>query len=164
METSPRYCADELLEVIPLVMRVIRARVRSHSSPELSMPQFRALAFLGRNRRAMLGDVGNFLALSLPAASKLIDGLVGAGLAARETDPADRRRVSLTLTGAGRRRYAAALKSSAEFLAARVQRLTPAERAGVARAMRSLRSIFDDPPPELQPGGPAPSRRAPAAR
>jgi DNA-binding MarR family transcriptional regulator len=112
----------------------------------------------------MLSDVGSFLALSLPAASKLIDGLVGAGLAAREIDPADRRRVSLTLTAAGRRRYAAALKSSAEFLAGRVRRLPAAERAGVARAMESLRSIFDDPPSEVHPAGPAPSRRPAAAR
>ena len=161
METTPRHCADELLEVIPLMMRVIRARVRSHSSPELSMPQFRALAFLGRNHRAMLGDVGSFLALSLPAASKLIDGLVAAGFATRETDPADRRKVALTLTAAGRRKYAAALKASAEFLAGRVERLSAAERSGIACAMRSLRSIFDDAPPETRNGSPQAGRARP---
>ena len=48
---------------------LIRANIRAHSSPELSMPQFRALAFLGRNEGAMLGDVATFLTLSLSAAS-----------------------------------------------------------------------------------------------
>jgi DNA-binding MarR family transcriptional regulator len=159
--TTPRHCANELLEVIPLMMRVIRARVRSHSSPELSMPQFRALAFLGRNHRAMLGDVGNFLALSLPAASKLIDGLVTAGFATRETDLEDRRKVVLELTAAGRRRYAAALKASAEFLAGRVGSLSATERGRIARAMRSLRSIFDDAPPEVRNWGQSARRAQP---
>ena len=145
MDATTRDCANELLEVIPLMMRVIRAQVRSHSSPELSMPQFRALAFLGRNERAMLGDVGNFLALSLPAASKLIDGLVAAGFATRETDPADRRKVVLALAPAGQAKYAVAVKEAAAFLAERVSRLTDVERDRLAHAMRSLRTIFDAP-------------------
>ena len=65
MNLPPRDCAAELLEVVPLMMRVIRAKVRAHSSPELSVPQFRALAFLGRNEGAMLGDVATFLVLTL---------------------------------------------------------------------------------------------------
>ena len=158
METTPRQCANELLEVIPLMMRVIRAQVRSHSSPELSMAQFRALAFLGRNEKAMLGDVGHFLAVTLPAASKLIDGLVGAGFAVRKIDPADRRKVSLTLTAAGRKKYAAALKASADYLTDRVVRLSAAECHRLAQAMHSLRSLFVD-EPETSNGSTA-TRRA----
>jgi DNA-binding MarR family transcriptional regulator len=161
METTPRHCANELLEVIPLMMRVIRARVRSHSSPELSMPQFRALAFLGRNEKAMLGDVGSFLAVTLPAASKLIDGLVEAGFAMREIDPADRRKVSLTLTAAGRKKYAAALKASADYLEERVLRLSATECQRLAQAMRSLRAIFADEPPETSNGSKSTRRARP---
>src|SRR5580698_4517559 len=101
MNLPPRDCAAELLEVVPLMMRVIRAKVRSHSSPELTMPQFRALAFLGRNEGAMLGDVANFLTLTLSAASKLVDGLVTANLVTRESDTVDRRRIVLKLTPLG---------------------------------------------------------------
>lgn len=146
MDPTAITCANELLEVIPLMMRVIRARVRSHSSPELSVPQFRALAFLGRNEQVMLGDVASFLALTLPAASKLIDGLVGAGFATREVDPMDRRKVILALTAVGRRKYAAVLKAAADFLSERVARLDAAERDRLAEAMKSLRSIFTDEP------------------
>jgi DNA-binding MarR family transcriptional regulator len=158
MNTVAIDCANELLEVIPLMMRVIRARVRGHSSPELSVPQFRALAFLGRNERVMLGDVASFLALTLPAASKLIDGLVGAGFATREIDPADRRKVLLALTVAGRRKYAAVLKAAADFLTERVARLDPSERDRLADAMKSLRSIFTD-EPEVRNSA-APAKRA----
>lgn len=162
METTPHACAAGLLEVVPLMMRVIRAKVRSHSSPELTMAQFRALAFLGRNQRAMLSDVATFLALTLPATSKLIDGLVSAGLARREIDPLDRRKVALTLTAAGKRRYAAALKSSADFLAQRVSKLSAAQREQIVGALKSLQAIFADDPPETR--GPTPRPKLKNAR
>jgi DNA-binding MarR family transcriptional regulator len=144
MEIRSQDCATELLEVVPLIMRMIRSQVRSHTSPELSIPQFRALAFLGRNERAMLSDVSAFLGLTLPSASKLIEGVVCAGLATRETDPADRRRVALTLTPAGQKKYQAARRFAHNFLSERVGKLSGAERIRLLRAMGSLRSIFSE--------------------
>src|SRR5580700_4584120 len=116
MKLTSKDCAAELLEVVPLMMRVIRSKVRSHSSPELSMPQFRALAFLGRNEGAMLGDVASFLVLSLSATSKLVDGLVSAHLGTRESDPLDRRKSVVGLTASGRRKFDAAREATADFL------------------------------------------------
>ena len=144
MEALTAHCATELLEVIPLLMRIIRAQVRNHSSPELSIPQFRALAFLGRNHRATLSDVSGFLGLTLPSASKLIDGVVCAGFANREIDAADRRRVALTLTPAGQKKYQAALKYAHDFLSERVGRLSEAERVRLRQAMKSLRAVFSE--------------------
>ena len=149
MNPPPRDCAAELLEVVPLMMRVIRTKVRAHSSPELSVPQFRALAFLGRNEGAMLGDVASFLALTLSAASKLVDGLVTADLVARDSDPLDRRKIVLTLTTAGQRKFAAVRQATADFLTERVARVSLTERACIIDAMRTLRGVFADvPPPE----------------
>src|SRR4029450_2454117 len=107
MDNSPRACANALLDLVPLIMRNIRSKVRRHSGPELSAAQCRPLAFLGRNGRVMLGDVANFLALTLPAASKLIDGLVCVGFATRVVDPDDRRKVILDLTTDERRKRGA---------------------------------------------------------
>jgi DNA-binding MarR family transcriptional regulator len=156
MDTSPRACADALLEIVPLIMRNIRAKVRRHSGPELSVAQFRALAFLGRNERVMLGDVANFLALTLPAASKLVDGLVGVGFATRQIDPEDRRKVILALTPAGRRKFAAALKFTGNFLAERVSGLNASERSALARAMKALDKVFTEDPPETRNGSARP--------
>jgi DNA-binding MarR family transcriptional regulator len=160
MDTSPLQCANDLLEVVPLMMRVIRSKVRNHSSPELSVAQFRTLAFLGRNENAMLGDVATFLALTLPAASKLVEGLVIAGFARREIDPSDRRKVVLTLTPPGRRKYATALKASADFLAERMSLLGANERGWITRAMKSLHTVFSDDPPETRPPKPKRATRA----
>jgi DNA-binding MarR family transcriptional regulator len=143
---SSRLCAAAVMEAVPHLMRVLRARVRSDSSPDLSMPQFRALAFIGRNEGAMLADVGNFLALAAPAASKLIDGLVCAGLVAREPGSKDRRRIELKLTAAGHRKYVAALKTAEDYISERIAPLSALARAEILRALNTLHAIFDDPP------------------
>ncbi|MEO7319238.1 MAG: MarR family transcriptional regulator [Chthoniobacteraceae bacterium] len=148
MAASPNQCADELLETVPHLMRVIRTNVRSQSGPELSMPQFRTLAFLGRNQCAMLGDVAAFLGLTLPAASKLVDGLVAAKLASREIHAQDRRRVSLELTKSGQRKYAAVVDAARDFLAAKMRHLKADERATVVGAMQLLHDAFADAPHE----------------
>ena len=159
MNRPPRDCAAELLEVVPMMMRVIRAKVRAHSSPELSVPQFRALAFLGRNEGAMLGDVASFLVLTLSAASKLVDGLVTAGLVARESDPLDRRKIVLKLTPSGERKFAAVREATADFLTERVAEVSADERACITAAMRTLRGLFTDEPPEVgvRPSKPVPT-------
>ena len=144
MNLPPRDCAAELLEVVPLMMRVIRGKVRAHSSPELSMPQFRALAFLGRNEGAMLGDVASFLVLTLSATSKLVDGLVTAELVTRESDLLDRRKIALKLTASGQKRFAAARQATADFLTERVAHVSADQRACITDAMRTLRGIFSD--------------------
>ena len=148
MPASPNQCAAGLLDTVPLLMRVIRTNVRSHSGPELSMPQFRTLAFLGRHECAMLSDVSNFLGLTPPAASKLVDGLVAAKLASREPHAGDRRRVSLELTKAGRRKYEAVVHAAREFLAGKLRHLTATERAALVGAMSLLHRAFADAPDE----------------
>lgn len=148
MNLPPRDCAAELLDVVPLMMRVIRAKVRSHSSPELSMPQFRALAFIGRNEGAMLGDLANFLVLTLSATSKLVDVLVNADLVMRESDPQDRRKIALKLSPSGEQKFAAVREATADFLSERVAEVPIEERACIADSMRILRGIFADVPPE----------------
>lgn len=138
----PQDCAAELLEVVPMVMRAMRAEVRGHRAPELSMPQFRALAFIGRNDGAALSDVANFLGQSLPAASKLVDGLVAAQFAIRRPDSTDRRKISLTLSPAGREKHEAILTHARSFLSRKVEHLAEPQRSAIVTAMKTLREVF----------------------
>lgn len=153
MHASPLACAAEMLEVVPLIMRVLRAEVRSRRMPELSVPQFRALAFVGRNEGAKLSDLANFLGLTAPSASKLIDGLVAARLVEREAHLEDRRRISLALSPAGSREYEAVLKQARDYLGSKVAHLSGTARERLLAAMRDLRVAFEqDQPSELGNG------------
>src|SRR3954462_5416243 len=120
MNRSSQNCAADLLEVVPMIMRAMRAEVRRHRLPELSMPQFRALAFIGRNEGAALSDVALFLGLGLPSASKLVDGLVESEFVIREIARGDRRRVQLALSPAGHDKYKVMVRQSRNFLAGKV--------------------------------------------
>jgi DNA-binding MarR family transcriptional regulator len=145
MAASANDCARVVLESVPHLMRVIRLQVRSRSSPELTMPQFRTLAFLGRNEDPMLADVATFLGLTPPAASKLVDALVAGKFVSREEGTVDRRRVALKLTPAGRRKYTRLVEDAESYLAERIQHLAPATRAEVVRGLEALHTIFEDP-------------------
>ena len=145
MGTSPLDCSRVVLEAVPHLMRVIRQQVRTRSSPELTMPQFRSLAFLGRNEDAMLADVANFLGITPPAASKLIDALVGYGYVARDAGTQDRRRIALKLTPAGRRRYNQVLSDAESYLSDRLQDLPGSARDEIVRGLRALHTLFEDP-------------------
>lgn len=150
MNSSSQICAGELLEVVPLIMRAMRAEVRSHRAPELSLPQFRALAFIGRNEGAMLADVANFLGLTPPSASRLVDGLVSVKYVTRKMDTEDRRKNSLSLSGTGRARYEVILRQARTFLSDRVSGLTEQQLQEIISAMKRLREIFEpDQPSEV---------------
>jgi DNA-binding MarR family transcriptional regulator len=142
MDASPEQCAQEMLEVVPMIMRAIRSQMRSHRTPDLSVPQFRTLNFLGRHQGASLSHVAEHIGLTRPSASKLIDGLVQRGLVSREGSLVDRRRVILGLTNQGGSTLRAARAAAQAELASRLATLPSGEQVSVEQAMRTLRPLF----------------------
>jgi DNA-binding MarR family transcriptional regulator len=99
-------CAREILDTVPLMMRVVRAEMRRHSGKSISVPQFRTLAYVHRRPGVSLAGVAEHLGVTPPTASTIIDRLVRAGLLARAADRRERRRVTLALTPSGARLFA----------------------------------------------------------
>ena len=99
-ETIPSQCAALLLDAVPLVMRTIRAEMRSQRGAACSTPVPEAL-FLRRNAGASLSAVAEHVGLMPPSASKMLDGLIARNLASRRESLTDRRRVTLGSDGAG---------------------------------------------------------------
>jgi DNA-binding MarR family transcriptional regulator len=145
MTISADECAREILETVPLVMRFIRHQIRRQRIAELSVPQFRALAYLSHAPGASLSAVAEHVDLSLPAMSRMINGLVANGFVARKTLSADRRHVTLSVTARGGSALTAARRAARVRLAETVGTLSPAQRETVRRAMRLLQTAFDPP-------------------
>jgi len=101
-EGSARRCAAEILEAVPVIIGFIRSEIRSHRGADLSVPQFRTLALLSRSQGASLSVVAEFLGLSLPATSRLVNGLVEKGLVTRQISDGNRRQVALSVSARGR--------------------------------------------------------------
>jgi MarR family transcriptional regulator for hemolysin len=123
-------------------MRTLRVEMRSHRTPDLTVPQFRTLRFINRSPGVSLSDAAEHIGLTLPSMSKIVDGLVTRQLVIRQPHPEDRRRLTLSLTPSGRAMLQAALEATQACLAEALQRLSDAQRAAVIDAMRTLRPLF----------------------
>jgi len=142
MTCSRKETARQVLEVIPLVMRTVRTEMRRHRAHDLSVPQFRALGFVQRRPGASLSDVAEHIGLTLPAMSKLIDGLVARKLMTRRGHSDDRRRVMLELTARGAALLQTSRESTHAALAERLSQLSESDRAAIVRAMHILQPLF----------------------
>jgi DNA-binding MarR family transcriptional regulator len=145
MTTSPGVCAQEILDVVPVVMRTIRAELRRHRAADLSVPQFRTLAFIDRQPDASLSDVAEHIGLTLPSMSKIVDGLVARKLVTRRTHPADRRRLTLALTARGQTALQTSREATRACLAEDVAALNDRQRNTIVQAMEILRPLFTSP-------------------
>jgi DNA-binding MarR family transcriptional regulator len=132
--------ARAVLETVPLVMRAIRARMREGRPEAISVPQFRALVFIRRHPGTDLSAVADQVGTSLPAASELVARLVRQQLVVRETDPASRRRIRLTLSPSGLAGLEAAEQRTTEWLVRVLGGLGEAQLAALAAGLRDLRA------------------------
>ncbi|OGO38570.1 MAG: hypothetical protein A2147_11165 [Chloroflexi bacterium RBG_16_57_8] len=134
-------CAEQLLDVTPLIMRRIRAEMRRRTMGGLTVPHFRALNYLRRHPRASLNDVAGYLGLTAPSTSKLVQKLVAEKAVARRVG-ADRRRVCLSLTQTGITALAVARAETREHLADNLKSLSEEELGAVSAALRVLGEAF----------------------
>lgn len=142
MNLSPDDCAQEVLDVTPLVMRVIRAEMRSQRAPDLSVPQFRVLGFIHRHPATSLSAVAEHMGQALPTLSNLVDSLVTRKLVTRESSTTDRRRMTLNLTAKGEQLWQSARSETKKRLIDRLTPLSPEDLNKVAEALQLLRPLF----------------------
>lgn len=135
-------CARELLEVMPLVMQDLRRIMRGQSSPDLRVPELRSLAFLRLNSGSNLTDLAEFIGVSLPSMSKLVDTLTYRGLIDRRPDIGDRRRICLDLTESGQTVLQSALEAVKAAFAVKLAQLGSDDLAAVTQGLRLLRQLF----------------------
>ncbi len=106
------------------------------------MPQFRTLCFLHHYDGASLSAVADHLDLSLPAMSRMVDGLVQRGYVLRRACSGDRRHIALSLSAKGKSAMRTTRAAAEPQLAADLERLSPDQREAIAKAMSALRELF----------------------
>lgn len=135
-------CARELLDVMPLVMQDLRRTMRSHRSPDLRVPELRSLAFLRQAPGSNLTDLAEYIGVSLPSMSKLVDALAFRNFIDRQSDPGDRRKVRLFLTEDGAAVLASAREAVKAAFAAKLAQLRPEDVATLTSGLGLLRGLF----------------------
>ncbi len=139
---TPIETAGHVMEAVPLVMRTMRAEMRARRGSDLSVAAFRALGYVRRNPGSSLSALAEHMGLTMPSASKLIDGLVERKLVIRRVFAGDRRRMTLDLTARGSALLESAYNSALSAMANHLAELSEQEQSDVIRAMKILQPIF----------------------
>jgi DNA-binding MarR family transcriptional regulator len=134
----------EFLEVVPMLMRQVRADFRSHRTPDLSVPQFRALVFVNRNPGTALSPLAEHLGLTLPSTSKMVDQLVLRGYLDRQSSQRDRRKITLQITTQGKSILDTSYQATQKQLQALFENLSQTEQENILASLQILRALFDD--------------------
>ena len=140
--TTADRCARDVMEVVPVVMRVIRAEMRLRGGRFASVPQLRALGLVHRRPGASLTDVAVHLGVTPATASVLVDRLVRRGLLHRDSHPHERRRISLSLTREGSQHLRTARTGTRRRLAEILGPLPAPDRAAISAGVSLLRHAF----------------------
>jgi DNA-binding MarR family transcriptional regulator len=132
-------------EALVAYRKLHRALLTSSASKwrdlDISMQQLRAMFFLRDEEQATVGRLADLFSFGLPAASLLADRLVRAGYVERREDPADRRRVLLSLTRVGLRLVTDLREGSHSVLRRWMSSLSPEDLAALTQGWRALAEV-----------------------
>jgi DNA-binding MarR family transcriptional regulator len=148
---STDQLALELLNLVPKIMQTIRTEMRQSRGGDLSVPQFRVLAYLRGKPGSALHEIAEHLGLTSPSIVSLVDGLAAKELVKRCEVAGDRRKVALYLSENGARLFDTAFLAAQRSLAERMGDFDPAELELMLRAMDLLRPVFTETRPEIIP-------------
>jgi DNA-binding MarR family transcriptional regulator len=136
---------ESLAEAFWAVTRELRHRSRDALAPWAVTPsQARAVWVLMRHGTMRLRDLAEHLRIAPRSATEVVDDLESRGLVERGPDPDDRRATLVHLTDPGREIGGAVRAARAADADGFFDRLSAADRAELARILRTLRE---------QPGG-----------
>jgi DNA-binding MarR family transcriptional regulator len=140
---ASEQCAAQVMETVPLVMRCLRADMRARKSTELSVPQFRTLAFLDRNPGTSLSQLAEHLGVTRATASANTERLVQRDYVDRCDDPEERRKVVLNLTEAGKQHLYQTRAQTRAYISELLNDLTEEQVAQIDDSLNLLRQIFE---------------------
>jgi DNA-binding MarR family transcriptional regulator len=131
--------AQQLTDVVTRLRRALRTSIRTEYPWEsLPMAQVELLMALADHAPAKIGQLATLQRLAPNTVSGLVQQLVEAGLASRETDPADRRVARVSLTEAGHRQLDEWRAAHERRIGSALDRLPPADREAIIHAMPGL--------------------------
>lgn len=128
----------------PALLRVSRRLRREAQKVGLSAQDAMLLGHIRKNPGIGVSGLAEAERTSRPTMSAHIKRLEAEGLVAKTGDAEDGRRSGLTITAAGERKLQVIQQARNDWLAARLARLAPEERARLAAAAEPLLRLADE--------------------
>jgi len=142
--------AQQVLQIIPTVMRIVAAEVRRMNSP-VALNQISVLSVL-LQQKCNLSELAEYHAVSLPTMSNTVRTLAQRGLVTRSRLESDRRQLLIELTPAG---TAVLQEIGLQVIARMADMLAPvsdAEQGALRVGLIALNRAFGGPEPQSPSG------------
>lgn len=139
-DRAPRH--TRRADAVRAAARLARVSGAALAEADLTLAQYRVLVFLDAGERPA-SHVAALLDVTPSTVTSVVDGLCGRGLVQRGEDPCDRRRVVLSLTGAGHDQVAEGDRVVAERLGRLLDRLPAEEAEGTLVGLESLNRAME---------------------
>ena len=135
----------ELASRLRLVVMRLSRRLRQHAPGDITPSQLSALATIVVQGRITLSGLAEAERVQPPSITRVVDVLVGRGLATRTPSREDRRVAWVEPTDAGRELIEAVRRERDAYLAQRLRTMSAEDRAVLARAAVLLEQLREDP-------------------
>ena len=122
-------------------IRLLRMVRREDRQTGISPPRLSALSVLVFAGPMSLADLAAAEEVRAPTMSRIVEGLVADGLATREAEPGNRRKVRIAATEEGRRRLEAGRERRVRALTGRLRRLAESEQRALQRGAEILERV-----------------------
>ena len=139
---------DALLTASRLLV-AISARSIGQVDDSITIPQFRTLVILSNRGSINLATLASLLGVQPSATGRMVDRLVSAGLIDRLPHPTSRRELLATLTKRGREVVRRVTEHRRAEIAGIVEKMPPAERHGLVRALTAFTAAGGEPDASL---------------
>ncbi|WP_443061632.1 MarR family winged helix-turn-helix transcriptional regulator [Streptomyces sp. NBC_00414] len=139
------------------VLVAVSARSLAEVEERVTLPQVRMLVVLSTRGATKLVTLAELLQVAPSTAMRMVDRLITAGLADRQTNPGNRRETLLRLTEEGRRTVEDVTARRRAEIATIVERLTPHQRTAIVEALTAFNEAGGEPPvPDVDDAEPHP--------
>ena len=140
-DASPEPVSPAELDAVLAACRVlvaVSARSLAAVDDTVDLAHFRALVVVASRGPMSLGELALATGMNLSTASRMCDRLVGMDLLDRTDDPANRRQLRLSLTGAGEKLVARAMDQRRAALRPMLEHLPKRRRAQLVQLLREF--------------------------
>ncbi|MFR0354878.1 MarR family winged helix-turn-helix transcriptional regulator [Streptomyces sediminimaris] len=147
---------DEVTRAVVTASRLlmaVSARSLAEVEERVTLPQFRMLVVLHVRGATKLVALADLLEVAPSTATRMVDRLIAAGLAHRQTNPGNRRETLLGLTGEGRRTVQDVTSRRRAEIAGIVAGLESLQRRTLVEALEAFNAAGGElPVPDEDPG------------
>ena len=147
MARRKRTLQDAARDLNSAAIHLLRGMRAADRASGLTPARLSALSVLVFGGPCTLGDLARTEDVSAPTMSRIVDGLVGLGLAVRERHPDSARQVLVSTTDDGHALMQRAAQLRIDVIVAALRSLPAGDRQGIVHAAPALRQLSSRIPP-----------------